>query len=135
MLAYEQLQEIAFGYIADLNQHREMLEARLAQLEERLRTESSNSSKPPSSDGPGVTPPSRPPAAPSRGALPPGVSAAMLGPRAQAPTGALVGQFKMSHRDVVMFFTTVLGVTMSAGTVSRMLFRVLEAVAASVQAA
>ncbi len=213
MLAHEQLVEIAFGHIADLNQHREMLEARVAQLEERLRTNSSNSSKPPSSDGPGTTPPPRPPptgrpkggqrghkghrremlpaekvdafvackpdacvecgerlegddpsperhqvielpekpihvteyqlhslvcpccAARSRGALPPNVSPAMLGPRAQALTAALVGQFKMSHRDVVMFFATVLGVTMSAGTVARMLFRVSEAVAASVEAA
>ncbi|MBK6531942.1 MAG: transposase [Deltaproteobacteria bacterium] len=35
----------------------------------------------------------------------------------------------------MMFFATVLGVTMSAGTVARMLFRVSEAVAASVEAA
>lgn len=59
----------------------------------------------------------------------------MLGPRAQALLGALIGQFKMSHRDVVTFFATVLSVTMSAGTVARMLVRVSEAVAASAEAA
>lgn len=59
----------------------------------------------------------------------------MLGPRGQALVGALVGQFKLSHRDVVMFFASVLGVVMSPGTVARMLFRVSEAVASSVEAA
>ena len=59
----------------------------------------------------------------------------MLGPRAQAPLGTLVGQFKMSHRDVVIFFASVLSVAMSPGTVARMLYRVSEAVAESVEAA
>jgi len=210
--ALESLLEIALGHTADLTRHQELLEARIAQMEERLATNSSNSSKPPSSDGPGSTPPRPPPSGKARGgqrghkghrremlppeqvdefvvckptacvacgerlegddpgaerhqvielvtrpthvteyqlhalvcpccdtrtrgALPPDASTAMLGPRAQALLGALVGQFKMSHRDVVMFFATVLGVTMSAGTVSRVLFRVSEAVAASVEAA
>ncbi len=211
--ALESLLDIALGHIADLNQHRQLLEARVAQLEERLGTNSRNSSKPPSSDGPGDGPPARPPSggrpkggqrghkgsrremlppeavdafvackpdacaecgerlhgddlapmrhqvielpaklthvteyqlhelacpcceARTRGALPANAPTAMLGPRAQALIGALVGQFKQSHRDVVLFFVTVLGVTMSVGTITRMLRRVSEAVAVPVEEA
>ncbi len=211
--ALESLLDIALAHVADLNEHRQLLEARVAQLEERLGTTSRNSSKPPSSDGPGDGPPARPPsggrpkggqrghkghrremlpieqvddvvackpeacaacgerlrgedptptrhqvielpqklthvteyqmheltcpccAARTRGALPAGVPTTMLGPRAQALMGALVGQFKQSHRDVVTFFLTVLGITMSVGTIVRMLRRVSEAVEAPVEAA
>lgn len=209
----EHLLDLTLAHVEELNRLRGLLEERVARLEERVGTNSSNSSKPPSSNGPSAPPASRPgpsgrpkggqkghkghrrellspekvdtvvPCKPvacgdcghalegddpeplrhqvielheklahvtefqihaltcaccgssTRGALPPEAPTTMLGPRGQALLGALVGQFKMSHRDVVMFFTTVLGVTMSAGTVARMLFRVSEAVAASVEAA
>lgn len=209
----EDLLDVTLDHVAELARLNALLAARVALLEERVGTNSSNSSKPPSTDGPNAPPPSKP--GPSgrpkggqkghkghfrallapekvdkfvvckpvackdcratllgddpdplrhqvtevpeklvevtefqlhelecgccgqrtRGALPPEVPEAMLGPRAQALLGTLVGQFKMSHRDVVIFFASVLSVAMSPGTVARMLSRVSEAVAESVEAA
>lgn len=209
----EALLDVTLAHVEELNRLRGLLEERIARLEERVGTNSSNSSKPPSSDGPNAPPTTgsgssgRPKggqkghkghrrallaaekvdtfvtckpvacgdcghalagddpeplrhqvielpeklthvteyqlhalACPccgtsTRGALPPEAPPTMLGPRGQALVGALVGQFKLSHRDVVTFFASVLGVVMSPGTVARMLFRVSEAVAASVEAA
>jgi transposase len=213
MDAVESLLDITLAHVEELNRLRAVLEARVALLEERVGTNSSNSSKPPSSNGPNAPPPVKPPpsgrpkggqkghkghfrallppekvdhvvvckpvactdcggelvgddaeplrhqvtevpeklvsvteyqlhelACPccghrTRGELPAEASEAMLGPRAQSLVGTLVGQFKMSHRDVVIFFASVLSVAMSPGTVARMLYRVSEAVAESVEAA
>jgi transposase len=209
----EDLLDVTLAHVEELNRLRVLLEARVAWLEARVGTNSSNSSKPPSSNGPNAPPTPRPgpsgrpkggqkghkghrrellspekvdsfvtckPVAcdgcgnalagedpeplrhqvielpeklahvteyqlhelactccgsSTRAALPPEAPVTMLGARGQALVGALVGPFKWSHRDVVTFFVSVLGVVMSPGTVARMLFRVSEAVSASVDAA
>lgn len=59
--ALESLSEITLGHVGDPMRHQELLETRIAQLEERLGTTSGISSKPPSSDDPGTSPPRPPP--------------------------------------------------------------------------
>ena len=207
----EDLLDVTLAHVEELNRLGVLLEARIAWPEERVGTNSSNSSKPPRSNGPNAPPASRPGptgrpkgeqkghkghrrellppekdtvvtcklvacdgcghpladadpeplrhqvielpeklahateyrlheltcacyGASTRAPLPPEAPVTMLGARGQALVGALVSQFKLSHRDVVVFFASVLGVVMSPGTVARMLYRVSEAVA-SVEAA
>ena len=67
---------------AELREQLTALSARLAQLEERARLNSTNSNQPPSSDGPGVQRPQKPPSGRKQGAQPghPGKSRQMLPP-------------------------------------------------------
>ena len=55
---------------AELREQLTALSARLAQLEERARLNSTNSNQPPSSDGPGVQRPQKPPSGRKQGAQP-----------------------------------------------------------------
>ena len=69
------------------------------------------------------------------GELPPGVPRGMCGPRLTALIGLLSGNFKLSRRDSVSFFSDVLGVKISLGALSQSEDDVSEAIAVPVEEA
>jgi transposase len=147
------LLDVVWAGLVALRAENAQLRARVQELAARLGQNSTNSSRPPSSDPP-ETPP-RPPAPPSgrrRGGQPghPPHQRAVLPPEAvdrvvahwprhcrgcqrlQATVAVLAGRYRLSRREVVGVCTDVLGAPLAVGSVDRLCQATAGALAAPV---